>query len=72
MFVSNEELLAMSVDDALKQWPQTAHLFRQYGLACVGCTIASFCEIGTVADIYGLPPDQFLDDLRASIAEKEE
>ena len=70
MSISNDELFNMTVDDVLKKWPHTAQFFRKYGLACIGCTIAPFCEIGKVADIYGLPAEAFLDDLRASITGK--
>lgn len=70
MPISNEELMMMTVDDVLKRWPQTAQLFRQNGLACVGCTIAPFCEIWKVAEIYGLPTEKLLNDLRTIIQDK--
>ena len=66
----NEDLMTMTVDEVLKKWPHTAQFFRQYALACVGCTIAPFCEIGKVAEIYSLPQEQFLNDLRAVIQGK--
>ena len=68
MSTSKNSLMIMTVNDVLKQWPQTASVFRKYGLACVGCTIAPFCEIGKVAEIYGLPLNQFLHDLRSEIS----
>lgn len=67
MSISNNKLMIMTVDDVLKQWPQTAPVFRKHGLACVGCIIARFCEIGKVAEIYNLPPEQLLHDLHAVI-----
>ena len=60
-----------NVDEVLKKWPHTAQFFRDYALACVGCTIAPFCEIGKVAEIYELPQEQFLNDLRAAIENKQ-
>ncbi len=67
---AHDNLITMTVDEVLKKWPHTAKFFRHYMLACVGCTIAPFCEIGKVAEIYGLPQEQFLNDLRASIQDK--
>ncbi len=58
----------MTVDDVLRRWPQTAVIFRRYGLACLGCAVAPFCEIKAVADIYDLPQEQFMADLYTAIA----
>jgi len=62
----------MSVDDVLRRWPDTVTVFRRYGLACLGCTVASFCEVRAVASIYNLPPHQFMADLRAAIENQSE
>lgn len=62
-----EELDRMTVDEVLRRWPETAVIFRQYGLACLGCAVAPFCEVTAVANIYNLPQEQFLADLRAAI-----
>lgn len=67
MSVSSEELDKMTVDDVLRRWPDTAVIFRQYGLACLGCAVAPFCEVTAVASIYNLPKEQFLADLHAAI-----
>jgi hybrid cluster-associated redox disulfide protein len=61
------ELDKMTVDDVLRRWPDTAVIFRQYGLACLGCAVAPFCEVTAVANIYNLPKEQFLADLHAAI-----
>lgn len=67
MSASSEELDKMTVDDVLRRWPDTAVIFRQYGLACLGCAVAPFCEVMAVASIYNLPKEQFLADLFAAI-----
>lgn len=67
--MSNQEpnLENMTVDAILKQWPQTAQVFRSYGLACLGCAVAPFCEITAVSEIYGLPQEKLIAELRQVI-----
>lgn len=67
MSASPEEVNKMTVDEVLRLWPHTAVIFRQYGLACLGCAVAPFCEVTAVANIYNLPKEQFLADLFAAI-----
>ncbi|HRQ39803.1 MAG TPA: hypothetical protein PLD25_18000 [Chloroflexota bacterium] len=62
-----DDLGKMTVDEVLQRWPDTAVIFRQYGLACLGCAVAPFCEVTAVANIYNLHQDQFMADLRAAI-----
>lgn len=69
MSATNEDLTTMTVDEILKRWPQTASVFRDYALACLGCAIAPFCEVTAVADIYGLPKEKLMADLRRAIAQ---
>ncbi len=67
MATPSEELDKMTVDEVLRRWPDTAVIFRQYGLACLGCAVAPFCEVTAVANIYNLPKEQFLADLHTAI-----
>jgi len=61
----------MTVDDILRRWPQSVQVFRSYSLACLGCAVASFCNVMDVAEIYNLPKEQFLADLQKSIMQSE-
>jgi hybrid cluster-associated redox disulfide protein len=67
--MSSIDLTELTVDEILTRWPQTAQVFRHYRLACVGCAIGSYCNMNTVADIYNVSLQQFLDDLNAVILE---
>jgi hybrid cluster-associated redox disulfide protein len=58
--------LQMSVADLLRDWPQTIPVFLKHGMACVGCSMASFETLGGAAQVYGLPPDAFARELRAA------
>ena len=57
----------MKVQAILERWPQTAVIFNRYSSACIGCAIAPFCTIADAAKIYGLPLEQFANDLKSVI-----
>lgn len=65
------DLAKMTVDEVLRRWPQTAQVFRDYALACLGCAIAPFCEISNVATIYNIPVETLIADLKAAIAKSQ-
>jgi len=67
MSAQGEDLSKMTVDEVIRRWPETAKVFRQYALDCLGCAIAPLCEITAVAEIYNLPQQQFMADLRKAI-----
>lgn len=67
MSLSDQTLEMMTVNDVLKKWPLTAQVFRAHHLSCMTCAVSTFCEVTTVADIYGLPKASFLAELRAII-----
>jgi hybrid cluster-associated redox disulfide protein len=50
----------MTVEDVLARWPETAVVFNEYNMACIGCAIAPFCTIGAAADYYGIAPEELL------------
>jgi len=60
-------LMKLTIEDLLTRWPQTAVVFHQHNMACVGCAVASFYTVTEAANVYGLSPEQFLDELVASI-----
>jgi Fe-S cluster biogenesis protein NfuA len=45
------------VEEILQHLPQAAQVFIHYRTACVGCSLARFCALEDVANIYkiGLP-----------------
>lgn len=48
------------VSDILDQWPQTAPIFQQYEMACIGCALSPFCTISQAAAEYGIPPEELI------------
>ncbi|MFO7664121.1 MAG: DUF1858 domain-containing protein [Chloroflexota bacterium] len=62
-----DSLGEMKITDVLERWPATADVFHTHTMACVGCAVASFFSIIDAAEVYGLPPQQFIDELIAAI-----
>jgi len=67
---TQDALATMIIEDVLRQWPQTAVIFQQHNMACVGCAVANFYSIADAADVYGLPQEQFLAELMAVIRQQ--
>lgn len=60
---TNETLGQMMITAVLERWPQTANVFHNHAMACVGCAVASFYSITDAALVYGLSPERFVDEL---------
>jgi len=54
----------MTVQGVLEGWPQTARVFLDRRMACVGCPIALFETVEEVARIYEQETERLLADLR--------
>jgi hybrid cluster-associated redox disulfide protein len=48
----------MNLADVLFRWPQTAQVFMDYGLHCVGCGAAGFDTIEMGAKIHQLSDEE--------------
>mgnify|MGYP001501869371 CR=1 FL=1 len=66
---TSEELGKMMITDVLERWPKTADVFHNHTMACVGCAVAPFYSINDAALVYGLVPEQFIDELLVAIQE---
>lgn len=64
----DRQLREMTIDEVLTRWPQTAQVFHEYNMACVGCVVAPFYTIVDAANVYGLSPDEFISRLAEVIA----
>lgn len=64
---TNEMVSKMVITDVLERWPQTADVFHNHTMACVGCAVASFYTIEDAALVYGINPEQFVDEMLAII-----
>jgi hybrid cluster-associated redox disulfide protein len=54
-----------TVEQILRIRPQGAHIFIRRRMACVGCVIAPFESLRTVARRYGIDEEAFLAEFTA-------
>jgi hybrid cluster-associated redox disulfide protein len=59
---------ATFVDDLVTRFPQTARVFVQRRMHCVGCEVSRFETLAGAARVYGNPIEPLLIDLRAAAA----
>lgn len=53
----------LTVDEALRRWPQVAGVFLRRQLACPGCAMAPFDTLRDVAQSYGIDLAALLDEV---------
>lgn len=59
--------LHTSVLETLKDWPETASVFRARQTACIGCYLARFCSLQDVADTYHIQPKEWMEQIGKAI-----
>lgn len=57
------------IADLLARCPRAMQVFIRRRMACVGCTMAPFEDVGVAAANYGLPPAQLVAELAECVAE---
>jgi hybrid cluster-associated redox disulfide protein len=57
----------MKIEDVVQTYPETVSVFSRYGVACLGCSAASYDNIEVGARVHGIDVDQLLADLNATI-----
>ncbi|HKL48190.1 MAG TPA: DUF1858 domain-containing protein [Desulfuromonadales bacterium] len=57
----------MTIGDVLNLYPQTAKVFRKFGLECMDCQIASLEQIGHGAGVHKVDIDELLIELNRMI-----
>lgn len=63
----------MNLADVLFRWPQTAEVFMDYGLHCVGCGAAGFDTIEMGAQVHQLGEEeikQMVTDVNKAISKE--
>ncbi|HQZ71646.1 MAG: hypothetical protein ACH37Z_10605 [Anaerolineae bacterium] len=58
----------LRVADVLSRWPVAMRYFMARRMACVGCSMAVFCNLRAVALDYRIPIDQLMAELGDCIA----
>lgn len=61
--MTKETVIKLTIEELLHRWPQTAELFQDYQMACVGCVMAPFYSVLDAISIYDLDEEPFLNDL---------
>ena len=54
---------SMSIIDVVQKYPQTAEVFRNFGMGCLGCVAARFENIEQGAMAHGINADELVADL---------
>ncbi|HZX60123.1 MAG TPA: DUF1858 domain-containing protein [Candidatus Methylomirabilis sp.] len=57
----------MKIEYVVQAYPETIPVFTRYGVACLGCSAASYDNIEVGAKVHGIDVDQLLADLNATI-----
>ncbi len=65
------QLSEMTIEEVLGRWPETAVIFHEYAMACVGCAVAPFCTVKDAAHDYDVPVATLMQRLRQVIPSHE-
>ncbi len=57
----------MAIGDVIGRYPNTVPVFMGHGLACVGCAVARFENIGQGAMAHGINIDALMQDLNRAV-----
>ncbi len=57
-----------SIMEAVQKYPQTAAVFMEYGMGCLGCAAAHFENIGQGAAAHGIDVDALIVALNKVVA----
>jgi hybrid cluster-associated redox disulfide protein len=60
------------IGEVVDLYPETADIFFQYGMGCLGCAIANFESIEEGALAHGINVDDLVRDLNKAVAGQEE
>ena len=57
-----------SIMEAVQKYPQTAAIFMEFGMGCLGCAAAHFENIGQGAAAHGIDVDALVAALNKAVA----
>lgn len=59
----------MSITEVVSKYPQTAKVFMEHGMGCLGCAAAQFENIEQGARAHGVDVDDLVKALNETVAE---
>mgnify|MGYP003555742801 CR=1 FL=1 len=66
-----QSLAQQTIEQLLTNWPETAVVFKQHSMACIGCDVSHLYTVAEVTAVYHLPLDTFLTELTKAINDHE-
>jgi len=57
----------MSIEEVVRNYPETIGTFERHGLGCLGCQAALFENIEQGAEIHGIDVEALIKDLNKEI-----
>ena len=60
---------SMSIIEIVQKYPQTAEVFRGYGMGCLGCVAARFENLEQGASAHGIDVAALVADLNKAIGD---
>ena len=60
----------MPIGDVVQKYPSTIEVFFRHGLACVGCAVARFENIGQGAMAHGIDAEALIKDLNQAVTQE--
>lgn len=58
----------MAISYVVREYPQTAQVFMEYGMGCLGCAAARFENIEQGAVVHGIDVDALINALNETIS----
>ena len=60
----------MKIEDVLRKFPQTAPVFRRFGIDCTQCQLSEYEDLEHGARVHGIDLDALLRGLNESVPAK--
>jgi hybrid cluster-associated redox disulfide protein len=57
----------MTVDEVMRRWPSTIHIFLDFRMRCIGCPLAAFHSIDEACEEHDVDVDVFLPKILGAV-----
>ena len=62
----------MTIEEVVRNYPETIKVFHSHGLHCIGCFVAAYENIEQGATAHGIAVEPLIHDLNQVVAPEEE